>query len=83
MNHMWRLENRIPACDSPDGNKRTEKTCPVCGLVKITVHWSSGRIPDREWRLKDGRQLIGGNTPHGCRAEGATVVPPPVEVQAI
>lgn len=67
MNHRWNLENRIPACDSPDGNERTERTCPFCSLTKITVHPSRG-LPWREWRLKDGRQLVGGNTPHGCVA---------------
>lgn len=70
MNHHWNLENRIPAHSSLDGNERTERTCPFCGLVKITVHYAQG-LPQREWRTKDGRQLIGGNTPFGCVANGA------------
>lgn len=68
MNHRWNLENRIPACETVDGNERTEKKCPWCGLVKITVHPAHG-LAWREWRLKDGRQLIGGNVPHGCVSE--------------
>lgn len=76
MNHKWQLENRIPSCDSPDGNERTEKTCPFCGLVKITVHWTQpGRYPDREWRTKDGRCFIGGNIPHGCIGQGVSAKP--------
>lgn len=81
MNHKWNLESRIPASDSPDGNERTEKTCPFCLLVKITVHPPRG-LPWREWRTKDGRQLIGGNTPHGCIG-AAKVSPQPQEVQSI
>ena len=81
MNHHWNLEHRIPACESPDGNERTERTCPFCGLTKVTVHAPRG-LPWREWRTKDGRMLIGGNTPHGCMAS-AKISPQPEEVKAI
>lgn len=70
MNHRWNLENRIPAHATPDGNERTERQCAFCGLFRITVHPPHG-LAWREWRTKDGRQLIGGNTPHGCVANGA------------
>lgn len=79
MNHRWNLEHRIPACEAPDGNERTERTCPFCGLVKITVHYVHG-LPQREWRLKDGRQLIGTNVPHPCVVNGENIVPEPREV---
>ena len=81
MNHRWNIEHRIPACESPDGNERTEKTCPFCMLVKITVHPPRG-LPWREWRTKDGRQLFGTIVPHGCIAS-AKVSAPPTEVPAI
>lgn len=78
--HAWNLENRISANVSPDGNERTERGCAFCGLWKITVHPARG-LPWREWRTKDGRQLIGGNTPFGCVS--GVVVPQPSEVPAI
>lgn len=78
--HKWNLEHRIPAVESPDGNERTERKCPECGLVKITVHPPYGQAW-REWRTKDGRQLIGGNLPHGCVS--AKVIAQPEEVPAI
>jgi hypothetical protein len=62
--HRWLDcdEKRIAACDSPDGNDRTEKKCPVCGLVKITVHPPHG-FPWREWRRKGGERVYGQATP--------------------
>lgn len=81
MNHKWNMEHRIPACESPDGNERTERTCPFCMLVKITVHPPRG-VAWREWRTKDGRQLIGTNVPHGCMGT-ANVRARPEEVPAI
>ncbi len=53
--HDWITvpERRIPACESPDGNDRTEKTCCACRLVKITSHYPAG-LPGREWRFRSG-----------------------------
>lgn len=53
--HRWNngTERRIPACESPDGNDRTEKTCSICGLVKITVHGPNNRHWPR-FRMGDG-----------------------------
>jgi hypothetical protein len=62
--HRWNegTENRIPACETADGNDRTEKTCALCGLVKITVHPPQG-LPWREWRTKAGGMWAGQATP--------------------
>lgn len=66
--HHWVGEHRIPACDSFDGNERTERGCPLCGLVKITVHPSDGSFPWREWRTAKGERLRGQATPP-CEGE--------------
>lgn len=63
--HCWNngTERRIPACESPDGNDRTEKTCANdCGLVKITVHAPEG-YPYRKWRLPTGQEFQVDGTP--------------------
>ena len=62
--HDWTsiTERRIPACETADGNDRTEKTCGACGLIKITVHPAQG-FPWREWRHRNGKTFIGDQTP--------------------
>jgi hypothetical protein len=57
--HSWNSTDpkSIAACDSLDGNDRTEKTCAACGLVKITVHPPRG-LPWREWRTKAGKGWV-------------------------
>ncbi len=60
--HRWVGEHRIAACDSFDGNERTERGCPLCGLVKITVHAPHG-LPWREWRRRNGERIYGQATP--------------------
>jgi hypothetical protein len=62
--HSWNSTDpkSIAACDSLDGNDRTEKTCAACGLVKITVHPPRG-LPWREWRTKAGKGWVGDSTP--------------------
>jgi hypothetical protein len=45
-----------------DGNDRTERSCQICGLIKITVHPPQG-FPWREWRTKDGKPWVGYLTP--------------------
>ncbi len=74
--HSWNATDpkRIAACDCPDGNDRTEKTCPVCGLVKITVHPAQG-FPWREWRTKDGKRWVGDATPPCVEAMAPAEVP--------
>jgi hypothetical protein len=63
--HRWpdESERRIPACESPDGNDRTEKTCQHCGMVKVTIHYPHGRIPGREWRRSNGAVIKIEHTP--------------------
>lgn len=49
--HQWLGATSVTILpqDSTAGNERTERTCPRCGLVKITVHPPHG-LPWREWR---------------------------------
>lgn len=61
--HSWNFEHSIPACESADGNNRTEKTCVYCRLVKVTVHPSDGSFPWREWRDRNGKRIWGQKTP--------------------
>lgn len=70
--HRWPpdSERRIHGSEYPDGNDRTEKTCPHCGLVKITVHPAGGGIPWREWRHKNGSAIALEHTPP-CVEDGA------------
>jgi hypothetical protein len=63
--HRWTLEARIPACESPDGNDRTERTCPWCSTVMITVHPAHG-LAFRRWRTKAGAE---GETRPPCSDE--------------
>ena len=77
MRHTWPDEgdpgfHRIPACESPDGNDRTEKTCAKCSLVKITVHGPQG-FPWREWRTKEGKPWHGDSTPPCLVTEVAAI----------
>jgi len=62
--HRWdhAHERRIPACDAPDGNDRTEKDCTLCGIVKITVH-GADRTHWHKWRLSDGQEWPVDSTP--------------------
>lgn len=63
--HNWidGTERRIPACESPDGNDRTEKTCKSCALVKVTIHYPNGQHPGREWITASGVKWEGTSTP--------------------
>lgn len=62
--HRWDhdKEKRLAACESPDGNGRTERPCERCGLIKVTVHPPQG-LPWREWRTKEGYPWQGEMTP--------------------
>lgn len=40
----------------------TERTCALCGMVKITVHPPQG-FPWREWRTREGKPWQDENTP--------------------
>lgn len=61
--HRWYKEAaRHAACESADGNARTERVCIWCGLVKITVHPPQG-LPWREWRTRNGGVMIGARVP--------------------
>jgi hypothetical protein len=64
LRHDWvnGIERRLAACDSADGNGRTEKTCALCGLVKVTVHYPQG-LPGREWITASGEVWVGNATP--------------------
>jgi hypothetical protein len=63
--HNWvdGTERRIPACDSSDGNDRTEKTCAACSLVKVTIHYPNSSFPGREWITASGEKWVGDATP--------------------
>lgn len=62
--HDWLSlpERKIPACESPDGNDRTEKTCGGCGIVKITVH-GRNNLHWNKWRLLTGQEFQVNGTP--------------------
>lgn len=68
--HAWDYDNerKIAACDSSDGNDRSEKPCLHCSLVKITVHPPFG-IPWREWRFGAGENFKSDLTPR-CEPSG-------------
>jgi hypothetical protein len=67
--HSWDVHRWIRHDESPDGNSRTERTCSLCQMVKITVHPPRG-LPWREWRPHDG-QLWGGTATPPCLDRGA------------
>lgn len=70
--HRWppESERRLHGSQFPDGCDRTEKTCPLCGLVKVTVH-APHDFPWREWRTRDGKPWTGDATPP-CLGTAAT-----------
>ncbi len=80
--HKWDRdhEKHIAACDSIDGNERTERECQHCGMWKITVHPPHG-LPWREWRTKNGDRWWGQATPpcldepKGTSEQDGTVAP--------
>jgi len=60
--HSWDPKAKyIQNC--PDGNERTERTCRLCQMVKITVHAGDWRSAWREWRTRDGKIWGGTATP--------------------
>ena len=63
--HSWSESNPvyIDGHDCADGNDRTEKTCPKCGLVKINVRGADRKMYWREWRTKAGKTWQGEATP--------------------
>lgn len=63
--HKWNpTPTRIHPQDSPDGNERTERTCVLCGTVRITVRVPVG-YPLTEWRHPGGWTYRTQSTP-GC-----------------
>jgi hypothetical protein len=64
LRHRWNAIDvrRIPACESTDGNNRSERDCMLCGMVKVTVHPAQG-LAWREWRTKSGSVWPGNLTP--------------------
>jgi hypothetical protein len=62
--HSWNNDNPVTILPSEahDGNERTERSCKLCGMVKITVHGAEG-LPWREWRTKNGDRWWGQATP--------------------
>lgn len=69
--HQWDYDNerKIAACDSPDGNDRSEKPCCRCDLWKITVHPPQG-FAWREWRFGAGENFKSDLTPR-CDPSGS------------
>ncbi len=55
--HQWGESARVG-----EYADRTERTCVLCGLVKITVHPPRG-FPWREWRTRAGKIWQGTATP--------------------
>jgi hypothetical protein len=62
--HDWDIDNvkRRAAIDAKDGKGRTERTCKLCKMVKVTIHYARG-FPGREWRTADGKIWRGQATP--------------------
>lgn len=62
--HQWPRdsERRIAACESPSKNDQTERTCNLCGLIRVTVHPPQG-FPFRQWRRPKGKQFTCLHTP--------------------
>jgi 2-polyprenyl-6-methoxyphenol hydroxylase-like FAD-dependent oxidoreductase len=74
--HRWNAIDvkRIPACDTADGNERTERTCAYCGIIKVTVHPVQG-FAWREWRTKAGAKWQAEYTPRCVAVGDAAQVP--------
>lgn len=79
--HSW--GDRVTVMDgTPSGCEETERRCPRCGLVKITVHPPQG-VPWRAWRTKAGiRTDKIAHTPPCLSAAELVAFPPPSEVAA-
>lgn len=62
----------IPANKTVTGRPQTERTCSICGVVKVTVHTDSGGAR-REWRMAQD-SVSQGEREIPCRAaaEGAS-----------
>lgn len=48
--HQWGAATRLPLDTCLKRHEQTERTCAVCGLIRVTVHHPDGRAW-REWRL--------------------------------
>ena len=48
--------------DSSNGCQLSERTCALCGLVRITVHPPEG-FAYRAWRTPSGYALVSDHTP--------------------
>lgn len=62
--HRWprESERRLHRSEFADGNDRTERQCPLCGMWRVTVHGADG-FPWREWRTRDDKVWVGAATP--------------------
>lgn len=78
LRHDWvgGKQRRIPACESLDGNDRTEKECAACRLVKVTIHYPYGQRVEREWITASGVKWEGNATPPCIPKDKPTEVKP-------
>lgn len=60
--HVFEPEKWVPAHKTLTRLNQTERTCSVCGVVKVTVH-EEGGAARREWRA----------TAHGEQVDGEIV----------
>jgi len=51
--HVW-----IPAGKSCSGYAQTERTCSLCGAVKVTIHGMPGGLTGRAWRVSSDAEQI-------------------------
>lgn len=49
LKHTFELPKWIPADQSRSGRPQTERTCKVCGAVRVTLH---GDDVGRAWRAR-------------------------------
>jgi hypothetical protein len=53
--HKWGDPVLVPAAENADGCDHNERTCVLCGLVKLTVMPPQG-YPWRAWRTANGQR---------------------------
>lgn len=55
--HLFGQPVSVPPSSELDRHQQTERTCSVCGAVKVTVHAPDGRAW-REWRASSSAAQV-------------------------
>lgn len=66
--HIFGDETPVNSSRSPQGKSQVDRTCAVCGVVKVTVFGEGAAW--REWRLKGSEEQFADDRAPTCSVVG-------------